>query len=107
MIDTILYIDTSIITTAKLRKVIAYLLLFLVSCSFLIEHMPYLEGDLLELVENAEKEENKKDKKVIPFNSNIQNQQDVSLLNKQKYHYALAFPLTICIDITTPPPKFA
>jgi thioredoxin-related protein len=90
----------------RFRSATAYLLLILVSFSFIVEQIPFVEGDVLELVENAEKENDKKDKKLFLEVLNIigLNTEEGSARYCAQMHKSIFNG--VYLDITTPPPRF-
>lgn len=87
------------------RSIIAYVLLFLVSISFIVEHIPFMESDIMELVESTEKEKETKDDKLLLLSQNI-----IAVSKMENGNNYLCgttnSPLKgISIDIITPPPE--
>ncbi len=89
----------------KLRSGVAYMLLLLVSFSFIAEHIPFVEGDIIELVESAEKEKDIKDKKLI-FTAQYSDGFFPKIEAFKRFVRLNETDLTrIYLDVSTPPPR--
>ena len=91
---------------SKFGSLTAYILLCLVSISFIVEHNPFVENDIIELVESSEKEKEAKDKKLIICDEDIFSSSENMHFARNLNAHTNNSPMGISIDIPTPPPEF-
>jgi len=89
------------------RKIFSYILLFVLSISFVVENNLFYEGEITELIENTKKETDQKEKKLLLLSFDLpsplfysNHKGDLKRNNLFRFN-------SIYLDVITPPPEMS
>jgi len=89
----------------QMRSAMSCILLFLLGFTCIVEHLPLVEVDFIEIIEGAEKEIDLKDKPLI-YNASLYDIQGSFFLKNTSYpHLEHPHMRGIYLDVTSPPPR--